>query len=137
MVLWQCELRESALALRLALLLHGAVILALLVVIWPTSATLVRTLLLASVLLDCVRSLRRIRRRRGDIALLSGLVIRWRQRLWVIRSRPWLTRQAILLLLQDDKGERERLWLFADGMGSSSWRLLRLQLLNNRPQADK
>ncbi|WP_042959116.1 protein YgfX [Erwinia tasmaniensis] len=132
MVLWQSELRKSTLARRSSLLLHGMVMLALLLASWPVSATPVRMLLLALVLLDCLRSLRRIRRRQGNIALLGGRALRWRQREWRILSRPWLTRQAILLSLRDAKGERERLWLFADGMENSSWRCLRMQLLIDR-----
>lgn len=129
MALWQCELRQSKLAQRLSLILHGVVMLALLFASWPASAIPVRMLLLALVLLDCLRSLRRIHRRQGDIALLGGHALRWRQREWRIISRPWLTRHAILLSLRDAKGAREQLWLFADGMESSSWRCLRLQLL--------
>ncbi|MCT2386144.1 protein YgfX [Erwinia pyrifoliae] len=136
MVLWQCELRQSKLAQRLSLLLHGAVMLALLLPAWPASAGLVRMLLLVLVLLECIRSRRRIRRRQGDVALLGGHALRWRQREWRILSRPWLTRQAILLSLRDAKGERERLWLFADGMADSHWRRLRMQLLNNKEQGN-
>ncbi|ADP11484.1 Uncharacterized protein ygfX [Erwinia sp. Ejp617] len=136
MALWQCELRQSKLAQRLSLLLHGAVMLALLLPAWPASSGLVRMLSLVLVLLECIRSRRRIRRRRGDVALLTGSVVRWRQRQWQILSRPWLTRQAILLSLHDAKGKRERLWLFADSMEDSDWRRLRMQLLNNKEQGN-
>ncbi|WP_168385852.1 protein YgfX [Erwinia amylovora] len=136
MVLWQCELRPSRLAQRLSLLLHGAVMLALLLPTWPASSGLVRMLLLVLVLFECIRSRRRIGRRQGDIALLEGHELRWRQREWCIISRPWLTGQAILLLLQDTHGQRERLWLFADGMENRNWRQLRLQLLNSKVQGN-
>lgn len=121
----------------LSLLLHSAVILALLLAPWPPGASLPRALLLLLVAGECLRSQRRIRRCRGSITLRAGRLIGWRQRQWGIVSRPWLTRQALRLSLQDTTGQRERLWLFADGMENSEWRLLRQQLLNEKEPRDE
>lgn len=130
MALWHSELRVSWRAQWISLLLHGVVILALLLAPWPASYTLVWMLLLTLVVLECVRSQRRIRSREGDIALLEGRQMEWRQKRWRIQGRPWMTRQAILLTLRSAKGEREKLWLLRDSVSEEAWRQLRRQLLN-------
>ena len=139
MVQWQCNLRVSWFARFSSLLLHGAVILALLLAPWPASYgyTLLWASLLVLVVLESVRSQRRILNRGGDLALLPGDIWRWRQQPWQMPVPPWITRQAILLSLRNNAGQRERLWLFADGMEKSEWRLLRQQLLMNKEQADE
>ena len=55
----------------MSLSLHGVVVIALLLAPWPASLTVVWMLLLTLVVLECVRSQRRIRSREGDIALLA------------------------------------------------------------------
>ncbi len=118
-------------------MLHGSLALAMLLVPWPDSASLPRILLLLLVLLECLRSQHRIRRCRGEITLRKGRVVGWEQCHWRMTSRPWLTQLAIRLSLQNTTGRRERLWLFADGMESSEWRLLRLHLLNEKEPRDE
>lgn len=137
MVRWRCNLRASRCAQTLSLVLHGTLILALLLAPWPDSASLPRILLLLLVLLECQRSRHRIRHCRGEITLYKGRVIGWAQCQWRMTSRPWLTQRAIRLTLQNKAGCRERLWLFADGMGSSEWRLLRQHLLNEKEPRDE
>ncbi|MCS3609234.1 protein YgfX [Erwinia rhapontici] len=110
MVRWRCNLRASRRAQTLSLVLHGTLILALLLAPWPDSVSLPRILLLLLVLLECQ---------------------------WRMTSRPWLTQRAIRLTLQNTAGRRERLWLFADGMDSSEWRLLRQHLLNEKEPRDE
>jgi len=138
-VLWQCKLQVSRYARWASLLLHGAVILALLLALRAVSFgyTLPWAGLLVLVVLECLRSQRRIVRREGDLALLPGHIVRWRQQQWQMPIPPWITRQAILLSLHNHAGQRERLWLFADGMESADWRLLRQQLLMNKERADE
>lgn len=137
MVLWQCSLRVSWYARCASLLLHGAVILALLLAPWPArfGYILLWAGLLILVALECLRSQRRIVKREGDLALLPGHIVRWCQQQWQMPIPPWVTRQAILLSLHHHAGQRERLWLFADGMESAEWRLLRQQLLMNKQRA--
>lgn len=113
----------------MSLSLHGVVVIALLLAPWPASLTVVWMLLLTLVVLECVRSQRRIRSREGDIALLADRQLQWRQKHWRICGRPWMTRRAILLALRSAKGEREKLWLLRDSMNESEWRQLRQQLL--------
>ncbi|MFK8259477.1 protein YgfX [Erwinia sp. AnSW2-5] len=137
MARWRCNLRASRRAQTLSLVLHGALILALLLAPWPESASLSRILLLLLVLLECLRSRHRIQRCRGEITLCKGRVMGWKQSHWRITSRPWLTQLAIRLTLQNATGRRERLWLFADGMESSEWRLLRQHLLNEKEPRDE
>lgn len=137
MVQWRCNLRASRRAQTLSLVLHGALILALLQAPWPESASLPRIVLLLLVLLECLRSRYRIRRCRGEITLHKGRVMGWEQSKWRMTSRPWLTQLAIRLTLQNTTGRRKRLWLFADGMESSEWRLLRYHLLNEKEPRDE
>ena len=139
MVLWQCKLRVSWYARCASLMLHGTVILALLLAAWSASCgyTLLWAGLTVLVVLECLRSQRRIVRREGDLALLPGHIVRWRQQQWQMPIPPWITRQAILLSLRNHAGQRERLWLFADAMESAEWRLLRQQLLMNKERADE
>lgn len=121
----------------MVVLLHGAVILALWLVPWPGSASLARVALLALTLRECLCSLRRTQSWQGALMLHEGHEFYWRQRQWCMASPPWLTRQAIRLSLRDSKGRRARLWLFADGMDNSEWRLLRQQLLNKKELRDE
>lgn len=137
MVRWRCNLRASRHAQTLSLVLHGALILALLLAPWPDSASLPRILLLLLVLLECQRSRHRIRYCQGEITLHKGRVVGWGPCQWHMTSRPWLTQLAIRLTLQNKTGRRERLWLFADGMDSSEWRLLRQCLLNEKEPRDE
>jgi len=136
-VRWRCNLRASRRAQTLSLVLHGALALALLLAPWPDSASLPRIVLLLLVLLECLRSQHRIRRCRGEITLRKGRVMGWEQSQWRITSPPWLTQLAIRLTLQNATSRRERLWLFADGMESSEWRLLRQHLLNEKEPRDE
>lgn len=129
MVLWRCELRVSWRAQWQSLLLHGVIILLLLLAPWPGSYTLLWVGLLILIVMECVRSQRRILARVGPIELMTAGQIRWRQQRWSLASRPWLSRWMILLSLRGADGKRERLWLFADCMGQAEWRLLRQQLL--------
>ncbi|MDN4628287.1 MULTISPECIES: protein YgfX [Erwinia] len=129
MALWRSDLRVSWQAQWMSLSLHGVVVIALLLAPWPASLTVVWMLLLTLVVLECVRSQRRIRSREGDIALLADHQLQWRQKHWRICGRPWMTRRAILLALRSAKGEREKLWLLRDSMNESEWRQLRQQLL--------
>lgn len=130
MALWHSDLRVSWRAQWISLLLHGVAILALLLAPWPASYTVVWMLLVTLAVFECVRSQRRIRSREGDIALLEGRQIQWRQQQWQIHRRPWMTRQAILLTLRSAKGVQEKLWLLSDSMSEEEWRQLRQQLLN-------
>lgn len=130
MALWHSDLRVSWRAQWVSLLLHGVVILLLLLAPWPASYTVVWMLLLTLVVFECVRSQRRIRSREGDIALLEGRQMEWRQKRWQICGRPWMTRQAILLALRSPRGEQEKLWLLRDSMAEDEWRLLRQHLLS-------
>lgn len=129
MAQWHAELRVSWRAQWISLLLHGVAILALLLAPWPASYTLVWMLLLTLVVFECVRSQRRIRSREGDIALLEGGQVQWRQKRWHITGRPWMTRQAMLLTLRTPSGDREKLWLLRDSMDEEAWRQLRQLLL--------
>ncbi|MFG1173479.1 protein YgfX [Erwiniaceae bacterium CAU 1747] len=129
MVLWRCKLRVSWAAQWQSLLLHGAVILLLLLIPWPGSYTLVWIGLLTLVLMESIRSQRRILSRVGPIELLSSKQFQWRQQQWFLASKPWIGRWAILLPLRTKEGKREWLWLGADSMENAEWRLLRQQLL--------
>ncbi|MBP2168153.1 toxin CptA [Erwinia toletana] len=128
MVLWQSDLRVSWQAQWVSLLLHGIVILLLLLAPWPPDYTVVWLILVTLVVLESVRSQRRIRRREGAVALLSKRRLRWRQQEWDITRRPWRIGQSILLSLRDNKGQRERLWLVRDSMEEADWRQLRQAL---------
>ncbi len=130
MALWHSELRISWRAQWISLLLHGVVILALLLAPWPASYTVVWMLLLTLAVFECVRSQRRIRSRQGDIALLEGRQMQWRQQQWLIHGRPWIIRRGILLTLRSAKGSQEKLWLLSDSMSEDEWRQLRQLLLN-------
>ncbi|OON39532.1 hypothetical protein BTJ39_12815 [Izhakiella australiensis] len=130
MALWQSELYVSWRAQWLSLVLHGIVMLALLLAPWPTNYTLVWVVLLILVVLESIRSQRRISSREGAIALLPGRQLHWRNRQWSIVRRPWIGQQAILLTLRGVSGGRENLWLMRDSMSTRDWRRLRLQLLN-------
>ncbi|QGU86408.1 protein YgfX [Erwinia sorbitola] len=137
MARWQCNLRPSRQARTLSLLLHSAVMLALLLAPWPDSAALPRAILMLLVLIECLRGQQRLLRCRGDFILREGRVLIWQQRQWRMTSRPWLSRLAMCLSLQETSGCRQRLWLFADGMENSEWRLLRQQLLNEKELRDE
>lgn len=138
MVLWRCNLRVSRYARVGSLSLHGTVILALLLASWPASVgfTLLWAILLPLVLGECWRSQQRIAQCDGDLVLLAGHTVRWRQQHWQMPAPPWISRRAILLPLRNEAGQRERLWLFADAMASRDWRLLRQQLLMNNARDD-
>ncbi|MEJ4045446.1 protein YgfX [Erwinia sp. SLM-02] len=129
MVLWRCELRVSWAAQWQSLLIHGAIILLLLLIPWPGSYTLFWIVLLTLVLMESIRSQRRILSRAGPIELLSSGQFRWRQRRWFLVSKPWIGRWAILLPLRSVDGKREWLWLGSDSMENAEWRLLRQHLL--------
>lgn len=130
MVQWQSDLRVSWQAQWVSLLLHGVVILLLLLAPWPPTYTVVWIVLLTLVVLESVRSQRRIRRREGAIALLTERRLRWRHKEWMITRRPWRIGSALLLTLRDNSGKRERLWLLRDSMDEASWRQLRRCLLS-------
>ena len=129
MVQWQSDLHVSWQAQWVSLMLHGVVILLLLLAPWPPNYTVVWMVLLTLVVLESVRSQRRIRRREGAIALLTERRLRWRQKEWRITRRPWQIGSAMLLMLRDNNGQRERLWLLRDSMDEASWRQLRQCLL--------
>lgn len=129
MVLWHSDLRVSWRAQWVSLLLHGTAILALLLAPWPARFTLVWMLLLTLVVLECLRSQRRIRSREGNLSLLEAGQLQWRQKRWQICGRPWMSRQAVLLALRSSTGEKEKLWLCRDSMDEAKWRLLRQHLL--------
>jgi len=129
-VQWQSDLHVSWQAQWISLLLHGVVILLLLLAPWPPNYTVVWMVLLTLVVLESVRSQRRIRRREGAIALLTGRRLRWRQKEWRIVRRPWRIGSALLLILRDNNGQRERLWLLRDSMNEASWRQLQQCLLS-------
>jgi len=133
-VLWQSDLRVSWQAQWLSLSLHGAVILLLLLAPWPPDYTLVWIVLLTLVVLESVRSQRRIRRREGAIALLSAQRVRWRQQEWRLSRRPFMLKQAMLLVLKNPQGQRELLWLVRDSMDEAEWRQLRQLLLTQTTQ---
>lgn len=137
MDLCQCKLRASRCALQLTLLLHGAVMLALLLAPWSGADALIFPVLLMLVAVECARSRLRIVRRKGHFILHSGGTVSWQQRQWLILSPPWLSQQAILLSLRDERGQRETLWLFADAMLNREWRLLRQQLLIHQVRVDE
>lgn len=129
MVLWRCELRVSWTAQWQSLLIHGAIILLLLLIPWPGSYTLVWIVLLTLVLMESIRSQRRILSRIGIIELLSSRQLHWRRQRWSLVAKPWIGRWAILLSLRSVEGKREWLWLGIDSMENAEWRLLRQQLL--------
>lgn len=129
MVLWRCELRVSWTAQWQSLLIHGAIILLLLLIPWPGSYTLVWIVLLTLVLMESIRSQRRILSRIGTIELLSSRQLHWRRQRWSLVAKPWIGRWAILLSLRSAEGKREWLWLGIDSMENAEWRLLRQQLL--------
>nr|WP_244633686.1 protein YgfX [Erwinia persicina] len=118
-------------------MLHGGVMLVLLLVPWPASASLAKVALLLLTLRECLRSRRRTRRWQGLFVLLSGQRVQWQQAQWQLVSPPWMTRQAVRLSLRDSQGRHKRLWLFADGMDNSEWRLLRQQLLSKKEWRDE
>lgn len=129
MVLWRCELRVSWAAQWQSLLIHGAIILLLLLIPCPGSYTLVWIVLLTLVLMESIRSQRRILSRAGSIELLSSRQIHWRRQPWLLVSKPWISRWAIMLPLRSAEGKREWLWLRSDSMDNTEWRLLRQHLL--------
>lgn len=129
MVLWRCELRVSWAAQWQSLLIHGTVILLLLLIPWPGSYTLVWIMLLTLVLMESIRSQRRILSRVGPIELLSSTQFNWRRRQWFLVAKPWIGRWAIMLPLRSAEGKREWLWLGIDSMDNAEWRLLRQHLL--------
>jgi len=128
-VLWRTDLRVSGQAQRLSLLLHALAILALLLAPWSAGFAAVRLALFILVGVECARSLRRIRSREGDIALLADGQMQWRRQNWRLCARPWITKQAILLGLRAVSGEQEKLWLLRDSMAEAEWRGLRQLLL--------
>ncbi|WP_428945225.1 protein YgfX [Pantoea sp. FN060301] len=130
MALWHADLRISWRAQWISLLLHGAVMLALLLAPWPASYTPVWMLLLTLVVFECLRSQRRIRSREGILRLVAPRELEWRQSRWRLCGRPLMTRQAILLALRSPQGEKEKLWLMRDSMDEEAWRQLRQQLLS-------
>lgn len=137
MVLWRCELRVSWSAQWQSLLLHGVIILLLLLIPWPGSYTLLWVVLLALVIMECVRSQRRILSRSGPIELLPSGQLRWRQQTWSLAKKPWISRRMILLSLRQAGGKRERLWLFIDSMSNAQWRTLQQQLLMQKGSGDE
>lgn len=136
MVLWRCELRVSWAAQWQSLLIHGAVILLLLLIPWHGSYTLVWIVLLTLVLLESIRSQRRILSRAGSIELLSSRQVHWRRQKWYLVAKPWIGRWVILLPLRSSEGKREWLWLGIDSMENAEWRLLRQHLLIPGQSAD-
>lgn len=134
MVLWLSELRPSRRARHLSLLLHGAALLPLLLAPWPAALAPWWGGLLVLTLLESLRSQRRIRCRTGCLSWSLGRQLRWREQRWHLQAAPWLTPWAILLTLRNARGQRERLWLFADAMPPAAWRLLRQRLL--MPEGD-
>nr|WP_244634668.1 protein YgfX [Erwinia persicina] len=119
------------------MLLHGGVMLLLLLAPWPPEASLVKVALLLLTGGECLRSCRRTRRWQGLFVLLNGRRVQWHQAQWQMVSPPWMTRHAVRLSLRDSQGRHERLWLFADGMDNSEWRLLRQQLLSKKEWRDE
>lgn len=130
MALWQADLRVSWRAQWVSLLLHGAVMLALLLAPWPASYTPVWMLLLTLIVFECLRSQRRIRSREGLLRQVDQRDFEWRQMRWRLRGRPLMTRQAMLLTLRSPQGMKEKLWLMRDSMDEEAWRQLRQQLLS-------
>lgn len=129
MVLWQSDLRVSWQAQWLSMLLHSAAIAVLLLAPWPPKLTPIWGVMLILVLLETVRSQRRIRCCEGEIMLLNQQRLRWRQQEWHLLQRPWITRRVILLSLRNDLNKRQRLWLLRDSMSDIAWRELRQCLM--------
>nr|WP_233149068.1 protein YgfX [Shimwellia pseudoproteus] len=133
--MWQSELRVSWRAQWLSLLLHGVVAAVVLLLPWPLNYLPVWLLLLSLVVLDCVRSQRRINARHGVIKLLENQRVRWQERDWQIQGKPWVIRSGILLRLRDvATARRHYLWIAADSLDQEEWRELRQVLANNDMQ---
>lgn len=130
MVLWQSELRVSWRAQWLSLLLHGVVAGIVLILPWPLNYLPVWLILLSLVVLDCVRSQRRINARHGEIKLLDGRRLSWKNQTWNIVGNPWMFNTGMLVRLRGKSASRTHyLWVAADGMEQSEWRELRRILL--------
>lgn len=126
MVLWQSELRVSWRAQWLSLLLHGVVAAVVLLLPWPLNYLPVWLLLLSLVVLDCVRSQRRINARHGVIKLLEDRRLFWQEREWCIQGQPWILRTGMLLRLRDSATSRNHLlWIASDSVEDGEWRELR------------
>lgn len=135
MVLWQSELRVSWRAQWLSLLLHGVVAAVVLLLPWPLNYLPVWLLLLSLVVLDCVRSQRRINARHGVIKLLEDRRLFWQGRDWIIHRKPWIIDSGMLLCLRGaDSARRQYLWIASDSMEQAEWRELCRVLLNQPNQ---
>lgn len=135
MVLWQSELRVSWRAQWLSLLLHGIVAAVVLLLPWPLNYLPVWLLLLSLVVLDCVRSQRRINARHGEIKLLDNSHLSWLGRDWIILGNPWVLRAGMLLCLRDaTTARRHLLWIASDSVDQGEWRELRRVLAERKYQ---
>ena len=129
MARWQCDLSVSWTAQWVSLLLHGVIILILLLFPGTDSHPLIWIVLLILVMMESVRSQRRILTRVGAVELDDSGQVKWRQQQWRLAARPWQSRWMILLSLRNHAGKREKLWLCFDSMEPAQWRTLHQHLL--------
>ncbi|AFJ45813.1 conserved hypothetical membrane protein [Shimwellia blattae DSM 4481 = NBRC 105725] len=102
---------------------------------WPLNYLPVWLLLLSLVVLDCVRSQRRINARHGEIKLLDNSQLHWLGRDWLILGTPWMSRAGMLLRLRDTTtARRHLLWVASDSVDQGEWRDLRRVLAEQKYQ---
>jgi toxin CptA len=138
-VLWQCDLRVSWRSQLSSLGIHGAVMLLILLAPWPDNCWGIWLGLLVLVVFECIRSQRRISLRHGEIRLLDGGLLQWRQHQWQIKQPVWMLSYGMLLVLRRAthtphrwpcrRYRCQKLWLASDSMSKEEWRKLRSLLL--------
>lgn len=130
MVLWSCNIRVSWRTQLVCLLAHGALILLILLFPWPESYGLYWLIPLILLVFACIRSQRQIAKTRGELRVMPDNIVQWQGQTWLLCHAPRISDFGILLVLkQEENGQRKRLWLAADSMFPEQWRHLRRLLL--------
>ncbi len=148
MALWQCDLRVSWRSQLFSLAVHGALILLILLAPWPNGWWVTWLLLVLLMVIESIRSQRRISARHGEISLVEPDRMLWRNQEWIIKQPVLMLDSGILLSLRRDKalsgskrkrffGNKAKLWLASDSMGQEEWRHLRQILLSGKRQDKK
>ncbi|MGL4861004.1 MAG: protein YgfX, partial [Enterobacteriaceae bacterium] len=88
MALWHCNLQPSAVLMRLSLLLHGLLLIALCSVPWPEAFQAGKWLLLAGIVVEFLLTRQRLQALQGELQLTTPEQFFWHGQNYTIAGRP-------------------------------------------------